>query len=478
MTGIATVSEGEALNWYGGGKTELTTSSNLAVTYGAKTEVVVGFKNDFSLATQTGISVGSKFEASLALEMSVKKNAEVKSAKDGEFYCTDTYVGTVGASAAQLAAIKTLRTATFILLGSQTAAMLLATVNATTSKVMSPESKEEIKVPGTEFNLGYMTSIFTIAATIAPALMVVYAKLKGLGENNNPNGVFSMDTVGTIFLGTRDTVSPNATSGVLVDTNKVQLSSSPNDLGYNRQEGPSVLGFQQDAGGTQTGGSRLEVRKDGTTAIFGKSFTANLVDPLGSPEVNFNAPSHRHIVTYSVDLDPLGPEFILDADGGRLQYGRTKGPPDSPNNSVAVTKDGVSALVSTKAGLPGSGSALRLTQNDASMGAAGNNLTINNTGVTLTYGQSKVQISAAGISVGDALTVMNPTAPGVSFTGLQKALLDIKKLQLAALLQAQKSNLKDKKFKALDAADRVLKASLVRTRNLKKTIEESASSKQ
>ncbi len=457
MTGIATVSEGEALNWYGGGKTELTTSSNLAVTYGAKTEVVVGFKNDFSLATQTGISVGSKFEASLALEMSVKKNAEVKSAADGEFYCTDTYVGTVGASATQLAAIKTLRTATFILLGSQTAAMLLATINATTAKVMSPESKEEIKVPGTEFNLGYMTSIFTIAATIAPALMVVYAKLKGLGENNNPNGVFSMDAVGNVFLGTRDTVAPNATSGVLVDTTKVQLSSSATDLGYHRPGDSTFLGFNQAAGTPAAGGSRLEVRNDGTTAIFGKTLSAELINTLGVSLAEIKAQEHKLTVTQAGSTAVAGPALNLSATGAQMKYSAT--------NSVAVNASGVSAL----AGGP-TGSSLHLTATDASMGAAGNNLTINGTGVILTYGQSKVQISAAGISFGNALTVMNPTAPAISFAGLQQALQDVTALNAAAQVTATQATLNAQRFNAIDTTTRTLNDTLVRTRKRMKTI--------
>lgn len=464
MTGIATVSEGEALHWYGGGKTELTTSSNLGVTYGAKTEVVVGFKNEFTLAGQTGISVGSKFEASLALEMSIKKNAAVESAEDGEFYFMDSYVGTVGASAAQLAAVKTLRTATFILLATQTTAMVLATANATSAKVMAPTSKEEIKVPGTDFNLGYMTSIFTIAATIAPALMVVYGKLKGLGENNNPNGVFSMDTVGNIFLGARATVGTNATSGVTVDTTKVQLSSSDTDLVYRRPGGASVLGFTRDAGTATTGGSRLEVRNDGTTAIFGKTLSAQLINTTGASLAEIKAQKHNLAVTASGSTAAAGPALTLDATGGLLKF--------SNDNSVAVNSAGVRATAGAVAG-----SSLTLNADSASMGAGGNNLTINSTGVILTFGQSKVQISAAGISFGNAMTVMNPTAPGLSFAGLQQAVQDIAALNLAAQTTATQAVLNAQKFNAIDATTQRLNDTLVSTRKRLKTVAARAFSK-
>lgn len=476
MTGIATVSEGEALNWYGGGKTELTTNSNLGVTYGVKTEVVVGFKSDFSLATQTDIFVGSKFDASLAIEMSLKKNAEITSAVDGEFYCMDTYVGTVGASAAQLAAVKTLRTASFILLASQTAAMLLATATATASKVMKPDSTEEITVPWTDFKLGYLTSIATIAATIAPALMMVYSKLKDIGENNNPSGVLSMDADGGVFLGARSAtpvlplpipqgryarlvppppsvpIPQHPTSGVLVNSSSVKISSSSTDLGYNRQNGSSVLGFKKNPGKNNVRGSSLEVRGDGSTAIHGTRLSAELSSNDGASVVEMKAQAHKLIVTSTTPDIEIGPALLLTPGAGVLKY-------DIENN-VTINDTGVNAVAGGVAG-----SVLRLTKDNASMGAAGNNITINKAGVALTFGQSKIQINAAGISFGNVLSIMNPSAPGVSFAGLQQALLDVQKLNLETQALALQDKINSAKIDALARAEILTSETLVRTRN-------------
>lgn len=454
MTGIATVSEGEALNWYGSGKTELTTNSNLEVTYGVKTEVVIGFKNDFSLAAHTDISVGVKFDASLAAEMTVRKNAAVETSEDGEFYFMDSYVGTVGASAAQLAAAKTLREATTILLRAQTAAMLLATINATAVKIMSPESKEEIRDPIFNVKLGYLTSIFSIAATVAPALMVIYGKLKGLGENNNPAGVLSMDATGCVFLGTRSMAPPNATSGLLLNATKAQLSAANTDLGYNRPaDGASVLGFNKAAGSGATGGSRLEVCGDGSTYIYGALLQADLTSPTGTSKHIVNAQEHHLNVTQGA----AAPALDLDATGVNLKF--------DDKSSLSVESNSVSAL----AGGP-AGSAMHLTASDASLGVAGNYLKLGRANLQLVFGETKISIDPTGISVGSDLSVLSPGAPGVSFSGLQQAVSDVALLNAAAAKSKVEALANQKKFEALDTTLTEVSTRLVSTRNRLKKI--------
>lgn len=522
MSGIATVSEGEALHWYGEGKTELTTASNLEVTYGVKSEVTVGFKSDVTIAGQTGIFIGSKFEASLALELSLKKNAEIGSAEEGEFYYTDAYVGTVGASATQLAAAKTLRTAAFILIAAQGAAMAAATIGATVVKARAtgsgskPESdsssdkdsdkasdddsdkdsgsepkvksgdektsddesndnsesddknnsssesasgaeEEEIKVPGLNINLGYLTSILTIASTLGPALLLIYGKVKKLGENNNPAGVLSMDAIGGVFLGTRAMAPPNASSGLLLNSVKAQLSAGQGDLDYERPpEGSSIIGFQKQAGSNGVTGSRLEVCNDGSTRIYGETLRADLLS-TGTSKVIINAQEHHLSVAKPNSARAAGPGLHLTSTASQMNFDK--------DNSLSVKSGTVTALAGGAAG-----SAMRLTASDASLGAAGNNLTVSSAGVMLTYGQSKVLINATGISIGDAITVLSPGAPGVTFSGLQNAVADVATLQVAVQATTALAQATDAKYDALNTVVNTTNRTLVSTRNRLKTV--------
>lgn len=516
MSGIATVSEGEALHWYGEGKTELTTASNLEVTYGVKSEVTVGFKTDVTIAGQTEIFIGSKFDASLALELSLKKNGEVGSGEEGEFYYTDNYVGTVGASATQLAAAKTLRTAAFILIAAQGLAMAAATVGATVVKARATGSgsksesesgsdkdskpdaesnteknvatgndkdsdhdkkegedhdsksesghksesgseEEEIKVPLLNINLGYLTSILTIASSLGPALLLIYSKVKKLGQNNNPAGVLSMDAIGGVFLGTRAMAPTNASSGLMLNSVKAQLSAGQSDLEYERPaEGPSILGFKKNAGDSGVTGSRLEVCNDGTTRVYGQAFQADLLG-TGTSKVILNAQEHHLSVSKPNSKRAAGPGLHLTSTATQMNFDN--------NNSLSVKSNTVTALAGGA-----TGSAMRLTSSEASLGAAGNNLTVNSSGVILTYGQSKVMINATGISLGDAVTIMNPGAPGVSFSGLQNAVADVTTLKATVEATTALAEATDAKYDALNTLVNTTNRTLVSTRNRLKTV--------
>ena len=438
MTGIAHVSEGQSLSWFGSGKTELITASDLEVIYGVRTEVTVGVKNDIALALQSETFVGSKFEAKLSAEFELTKTATVESAKEGEFYYMDSYIGTVGASAEQVAYAKTLRTATFTLLTVQTLAMLAAVAYATQQKITSPSEDEELEVPGLDIALGQLTSIASIAATLAPLLLLKYGKWRKLGENDSPAGVLTMDAIGGVFLGTRKMTAPSPTSGVFISENSVQLSSSNTDLGYDKPNGgTSILGFSRSAGSAGVGGSRLEVSNDGMTRIYGSGIRADLLTDGGVSSHTVNAQAHSLNVTTSNSTMAAGPE-----------------------NSFSVGDRTISAL----AGGP-TGSVMRLTSSESSMGTAGNNITINDTGVVLSFGESKVRIDATGFSLGDAVTVLNPGPPGLTFSGITDAVTDVATLTTEMTARKLTETALEDKYQVLKEATDTLNSVLMTTRN-------------
>ncbi|HCN71144.1 MAG TPA: hypothetical protein DIS96_05280 [Pusillimonas sp.] len=453
MTGIAHVSEGQSLSWFGSGKTELITASDLEVIYGVRTEVTVGVKNDIALALQSETFVGSKFEAKLSAEFELTKTATVESAKEGEFYYMDSYIGTVGASAEQVAYAKTLRTATFTLLTVQTLAMLAAVAYATQQKITSPSEDEELEVPGLDIALGQLTSIASIAATLAPLLLLKYGKWRKLGENDSPAGVLTMDAIGGVFLGTRKMTAPSPTSGVFISENSVQLSSSNTDLGYDKPNGgTSILGFSRSAGSAGVGGSRLEVSNDGMTRIYGSGIRADLLTDGGVSSHTVNAQAHSLNVTTSNSTMAAGPALNLTDTGVQAKY--------NDENSFSVGDRTISAL----AGGP-TGSVMRLTSSESSMGTAGNNITINDTGVVLSFGESKVRIDATGFSLGDAVTVLNPGPPGLTFSGITDAVTDVATLTTEMTARKLTETALEDKYQVLKEATDTLNSVLMTTRN-------------
>jgi len=452
MTGIANVSEGQSLSWFGAGKTELITASDLEVIYGVRTEVTVGVKNDFALALQSETFIGSKFEAKLAAEFELTKTATVESAKEGEFYYMDSYIGTVGASVEQVAYAKTLRTATFTLLTIQTLAMLAAITYATAHKIITPHD-EEVKVPELDIALGQLTSIASIAATIAPLLLLKYAKWRKLGENDSPAGVLTMDAIGGVFLGTRKMAPISPTSGVFISENSVQLSSSDTDLGYSKPNGgTSILGFTQNAGDAGVGGSRLEVSADGVTRIYGSGIQADLLTNAGFSSHTVNAQQHFLNVTTANSTTAAGPALNLIDTGVQAKF--------NDENSLSVGDGTISAL----AGGP-TGSVMRLTADESSIGTGGNNITINATGVVLSFGDSKVRIDATGFALGDAVTVLNPGPPGLTFSGIQKAVTDVGALKTQMEARKLTDTTLDDKFKVVKNTTSRLNRILMTTRN-------------
>lgn len=461
MTGIANVSNGKAFNWYGDGKTEFSVGTKLDVSYGVKTEVSVGAKSEFSITGKTGVTVGSKFEASLALEMSFSKKKSIATAKDGGFHVMDAYVGTVGHNATQIAAVKTLREAVSILLAVQATAMAVVAGAVILRKINDPNTKEEMLIPTTGVNLGYLISIITLAATITPALAVFVDKLVTTTKKNDPSCILSMDTVGTMFMGTRATAPPNSSAGLLLDNTKAQLSAAPSNLVFNRSgKGNTALGFTKTAGTPPVGGARLEVCNNGVTQVFGTSLTAELADTTSPTNFNVKAQNHDLAVTTQGSLTAAGPALSLNSKGALLKH-------DEKNNLV-VNANGVSAL----AGGP-TGASFNLNAQSASLGSAGNNLMINASGLVLGFGQTTLRLDATGLSIGNNLTILNPGPPAVTYQGLQKALQDVTLLNAAVKSNDALLTLSLKKQIALDKATTTLNDTLVKTRERIEEVAES-----
>jgi hypothetical protein len=120
--------------------------------------------------------------------------------------------------------------------------------------------------------------------------------------------------------------------------------------------------------------------------------------------------------------------------------------------------------ISALAGGP-TGSVMRLTSSESSMGTAGNNITINDTGVVLSFGESKVRIDATGFSLGDAVTVLNPGPPGLTFSGITDAVTDVATLTTEMTARKLTETALEDKYQVLKEATDTLNSVLMTTRN-------------
>jgi hypothetical protein len=129
-------------------------------------------------------------------------------------------------------------------------------------------------------------------------------------------------------------------------------------------------------------------------------------------------------------------------------------------NSLSVGDSTISAL----AGGP-AGSVMRLTADESCIGTGGNNITISAAGVILSFGDSKVRIDATGFALGDAVTVLNPGPPGLTFGGIQGAVSDVAALKAQMAARQLTDNALNDKFKVVKNTTSRLNRILMTTRN-------------
>ncbi len=108
---------------------------------------------------------------------------------------------------------------------------------------------------------------------------------------------------------------------------------------------------------------------------------------------------------------------------------------------------------------------MRLTADESSIGTGGNNITINATGVVLSFGDSKVRIDATGFALGDAVTVLNPGPPGLTFAGIQGAVSDVAALKTQMAARQLTDTALNDKFKVVKNTTSRLNRILMTTRN-------------
>lgn len=416
MTGIANYSEGDALNWFSGGKTEVSHKNNLEVVIGTNTEVTFGIKNEVYLGTQSNFSAGMKVEAYAGGEFILNEAGAIASTDRGDDYYMTSYATAVGASLGQISAMKKVRAGLFILLAAQGALMTAAAAAAAIRG--KDEATDELDIPpklGKALTLS--THIATITAAVTALILAGLKKFNVLAEPSDPAGILSIDTTAGVFLGARQMTAPNHSSGVLVNETGVQLSAAASDLGYRKPaNSTSVLGFNTDADTTE--GARVEISNDGMTRIHGTGIHAALKVQNGTASHAVLAQEHHLKVTGANSLAPTESAFGLSSTGALLQQRN--------DSALAVQQNSIDAAIGGDRG-----SAMRLTADESSIGTGGNRLTIDAHGIHLSFGGSHFKMDAGGVSVGNNLTViMGPVAQD-QFAGLRQARGDIQALRAA-----------------------------------------------
>lgn len=456
MTGIAHATDGKALNLFGDGKVEVASKNVIEITYGSNTELTVGLSSDYKIGLSTEVTVGTSMEATLAVAYKKAKEGELEVAPSGEFIYEDLYVGTVGADATHATAAKVLKYAMDCLLAVQTAAMVACATAATVYRVKDSETIVGNEVPE-DFGqpIEMAMRIVNATAMVTPMVLLAFKKWQKIGHNSSPAGVLALDALNGVFLGRRQPVGL-ASSGVLMNDVCVQISAADSDLGYNHPNATtSIIGFQNAAGDPATGGSRLEVGADGGTGVYGKSFKLDLVSSLQVPPASFtaNAQSHSLVVTTAGSLTPAGPALNLTDQGSELKY--------DTSNVVAVRNGTVTAT----AGNAGQTSVMRLTASEASIGAGGVNLTVSASGLILSFSpQQQLRIDATGFALGDAVTVLQPGPPALTFASIEQAKLDIASLEAATSVLNTQATVANEKFKTAFRILQNLNGRLIDTR--------------
>lgn len=112
-----------------------------------------------------------------------------------------------------------------------------------------------------------------------------------------------------------------------------------------------------------------------------------------------------------------------------------------------------------------SAASLVLCSSMASLGMAGNNLSLTTSGAVFTFGSTALKLDAMGLSMGSAFTILNPGPPGLMYSGLQKTLQKVTKLNAEMALQRKAFELLQMKQEALEAANKKLNEALVAARN-------------
>lgn len=449
--GIAMISAGEGRSWFFGGKTEVALKRDFSLSASVKTEVSLGIKTDLTVAIANSISLSSKIEAVRGLKLSYGKTDSFETKEKGSFKAMDAYNGSVGHDAVSLAKVKTLRTALSVLLGAQATATMTVAALAIAEKVNSP--KDDIfNFPDSGVNMNAVINLITGISTLGSALYLFFRKIMEAEIKNDPACVFSMDKTGTCFLGIKKGTVSSVASGLTIDQSKIVLNGPTKSADYIKPPlGGIVLGMagrysklgaaaparDNELKITETGvkaqGKNLSVAVDNMVKISGDTFVALQVG------------------------EKIPESSIMCNKSGLLLQG---GVNPVEKSSMAIKPGSLSALV----GGP-TGASLNMTSKEASLGAAGNNITLSASGATFQFGATSVKLDAMGFSIGSNLSVLNPGPPALTFAGLQAALQNVTKLNTETGLKTKELQVSQQKQDTLEMTQDKLNHSLVTARN-------------
>jgi len=428
MSGIANFSDDQWINWFAKGKTDFTGNS-LEVVHGTSSQLTLGIASEVFLGTQTTFTAGMKIEATVGGEFTVMEAASIGSKNREEEYYMSSYAAAVGASENQARNMNRLRIGIFALLAIQTLAMTTASGAAMVLKLEHPNEEKDLGLPELGITLAALNHISSILAVLVTLLATFRKKWFGIAQPADPSAVLTLDRVGGVFLGAR---LNDSSGGVTIGDSGLQLSAAEPDLGYTKAPGsPSIIGFTSNA--EDHGGSRVEVRKDGETKIYGSQLIARLRTANGPSATTFKAQQHHLLVTGANSYTNAGPALELDEDTAIMRH--------SWNNYLMATDEAVTA----NAGGQG-GSILELKSNQSSLSTQG-------TTIRITPGKieaGRLTIDQQGMKFGNDLTVLTGPNPPVMVNNVE-----INALQVAAQQAEQQAEINEQQQNAEANANQV-----------------------
>ncbi len=485
-TGKAEYTNGAAQAWIGGGETKVVGQSSATFTYGAKTDVSISMSSSVSAGVKTALTLGASMEVAVNLAFSIKKDLSLSVAQNhNSFYIDSAVIGVGEADPLAAGKLKTLKIATWILVGAQSAVALsfaiiaieklahkqgldkdedLSKQQAAVDKKVKegkPVDQSELsddygstyhKKPETAgektlhfyrtFPLGYIASCLTILTSLSAFATLLAVRFKKSTAQASPNALLSLDRQSCAFLGVKP-FGGSSTAGAKFNANGIELSTSTRDLSFRKARGnPSVLGFHHKPGYKTVPGARLKLAADGNINTWGKNLSFQASGPA-----TYRAQSHS--------LTAL--------------KGTKKGSLLSINGDGAILKANDDAFVSVKGSSKfhakgGRTSFAKLDGNRAILSSGGNQVELTATKATLSFGNNKVEVSASGVKIGGALEILSPSGT-ITSSALSDVIADVQKWNAEALKDEQSLAVEDVKQNASDDALDITNETMVQVRS-------------
>lgn len=397
MSGIFQLTDGQFLNAFSGGQTQVGNDS-LTVIFGTNSHITAGVDNELFLGATFSYHAGMQAEASYSVKTAIHKGASLTSELEKEDYYVDSYSTAVGASTSELGNIKRYRLSLFLLLTLQ-AGILAATGGTAIGYIMNATDDEKKTDLGVPTKVG---RLLTVLNALGPVIAIIYAayltaakKTFASAAGISPNAALSLHETGAVFLGNRKEAPPLSgdgnSAGMVIDPTGLELSASKTLRDYVRNDA-IIRGFQNAAEGED--GATLKLHNTGMTVLNGKDFIANLKAPTAG-DAQFEAKANNLKLQVMEQNGTVAAQAFLSLMKDEVSL--------KANDAHFFTakEDEVRAAI-TK----GSGAEMKLTNNDA----------------TLRHGNMQVKVEAGKISVGEltidasglkfgALTVFDPAAP-------------------------------------------------------------------